>query len=153
MASGHQLMKLKKCAQVDNLKRTVMLSLKYWTYLTVTNSCKSCRKGYICMMALFHYQDQDAVSGFCCQDSFSNILFNPKREDKFEYKGILTKHFCLGSKITLSCKGRIIWLTFKILTFLYSVTWKPFFMNQKFRTLPINVYIEFLFLGCSVESN
>ena len=49
-------------------------------------------------MALFHYQDQVAVSGLYCQDNFSNILFIPKREDQFELEGILKKHFCLGSK-------------------------------------------------------
>jgi len=60
------------------------------------------------MMALFHCQDQDVVSGFYCQDNFSNILLIPKKEDKFELEGILIKHFCLGSKITPSCKGRIV---------------------------------------------
>ena len=37
-----------------------------------------------CMMASFHYHDQNAVSGLCCQANFSNCLFIPKGEDKFE---------------------------------------------------------------------
>ena len=36
------------------------------------------------MMVSFYYQDQNAFSGLYCQANFSNCLFIPKREDKFE---------------------------------------------------------------------
>ena len=56
------------------------------------------------MMASFYYQDQNAVSGLYCEANFSNVLFIPKRGDKFEQESILTNHSGLGSKISSSCK-------------------------------------------------
>ena len=43
------------------------------------------------MMASFYYQDQNAVSysGLYCEANFSNCLFIPKREDKFNKKAFL----------------------------------------------------------------
>ena len=36
------------------------------------------------MIASFYYQDQNATGGLYCQANFSNCLFIPKGENKFE---------------------------------------------------------------------
>ena len=56
------------------------------------------------MMASFHYQDLNAVSGLYCQANFPNFLFISKREDKFEKENILTRYSDFNSKITPSCE-------------------------------------------------
>ena len=50
------------------------------------------------MMASSYCQDQIAVGGLYCEANFSNRLFVPKREEKFEKETILTKHSGIGRK-------------------------------------------------------
>ena len=51
------------------------------------------------MMVSIYYQDQNAVSGLYCQVIFSNSLFIPMRENKFEWGNILSKHSGPDAKI------------------------------------------------------
>ena len=93
------------------------MNLSRWRQILIANCV-------ICIIASFYYQDQNADCGLYCQDNFSNCLFIPNREDKFEHESILTKHSCLGSKPLWKCpigylcyafrgfvclRGRLIW--------------------------------------------